>query len=572
MAIKSNIPIGELLVSEKVINQEQLDTSLKEQRKTGKSLCQIIIDLGFSTEEKVFSVLSSQLSIPYVRIKDRKIDKSVIEKVPAKIASHYKLMPIELSEKTLTVAVIDPTDVHMLDDIKLLLGFEIMPVLGGEKDILEAIRRYYGIGADTIERIMAESAPTEELKLPSPATQSVEELVEDASIIKFVNQIIQQAYYDRATDIHIEPYEDEMKVRYRIDGILYDATIPPTIKYFQSAIVSRIKIMANLNIAERRLPQDGRINIRVGDDELDLRVSILPTPYGESVGIRLLTTKMLYSLGELGLSQHDLKILAEMIKKPHGIIFVTGPTGSGKTTTLYACLSKINNKELKILTIEDPIEYLLKGITQIQVHPKIGLSFATGLRSMLRHDPDVMMVGEVRDLETAEITIRVALTGHLVFSTLHTNDAAGGITRLLDMGIEPYLVASSVECFIAQRLVRLVCPECKYPIKEKKEPLLELGINNIPDDAVVYEGRGCEACKFTGYRGRTAIYEFLVMNDEIREMVLARASADQIKKKAVKLGMRTLRQDGVDKVLKGLTTVSEVMRVTPQEELPLEEV
>ncbi len=572
MEIKDSILIGEMLIDEGLITPEQLDAGLKEQKKTGKFICQTFADLGFASEEKIFAVLSRKLGIPYVRVKDRVIDKVAIEKVPAKFASYYKLMPLELKGDKLTVVVTDPLDVHTLDDIKLLLNLEIHPVLGGEKDILEAIKKYYGIGADTIERIMAETAHPEELKLPTAATQDMEELVEDASIIKFVNQIIQQAYYDRATDIHIEPYEDEMKVRYRIDGILYDATIPPSIKYFQSAIVSRIKIMANLNIAERRLPHDGRIKVKAGDDELDLRVSILPTPFGESVVIRLLTNKMLLSLEDLGLSKPDLNILEEMIKKPHGIILVTGPTGSGKTTTLYACLSKINNKELKILTIEDPIEYRLKGITQIQVHPKIGLSFAMGLRSMLRHDPDVMMVGEVRDLETAEITIRVALTGHLVFSTIHTNDAAGAVARLLDMGIEPYLVASSVECLIAQRLVRTICPECKYPVKEKKEPLLELGVSNIPEDVVIYEGKGCEACKFTGYRGRTAIYEFIVLNEEIRELVLKRTSSDQIKKKAVKMGMRTLRQDGVDKVLKGLTTISEVLRVTPQEELPLEEI
>jgi len=570
MEIKDSILIGEMLIDEKVITPGQLEAGLKEQKKTGKFICQTIVDLGFAMEEKIFTVLSRQLGIPYVRIKDGVIAKAVIEKVPAKFASHYKLMPLELKGNKLTIIVTDPLDVHTLDDIKLLLSLDIHPVLGGEKDILEAIKKYYGIGADTIERIMAETAHPEELRLPTAVTQDVEELVEDASIIKFVNQIMQQAYYDRATDIHVEPYEDEMKVRYRIDGILYDAAIPPSIKYFQSAIVSRIKIMANLNIAERRLPQDGRIKVKVGDDDLDMRVSILPTPYGESVVIRLLSTKMLYSLADLGLSKPDLKILEEMIKKPHGIIFVTGPTGSGKTTTLYACLSKINNKELKILTIEDPIEYRLKGISQIQVHPKIGLTFANGLRSMLRHDPDVMMVGEVRDFETAEITIRVALTGHLVFSTIHTNDAAGAVTRLLDMGIEPYLVASSVECLIAQRLVRTICPECKYPVKGKKEALLGLGINDVPQDVIIYDGKGCEACKFTGYRGRTAIYEFLVMNDQIRELVLSRASADQIKKKAVKSGMRILRQDGVDKVLKGLTTVSEVMRVTPQEELPLE--
>ena len=566
--MKNNVPIGEMLVNEKVITPEQLEACLKEEKRSGKFICQIVVDLGFAAEEKVLPILSKHIGIPYIKVKDKEIDKSVIEKVPARFAIHYKLMPLQIEGDTLAIAVTDPLDVHTLDDIKLLLGYEIRPFLGGEKDILEAIKRYYGIGAETIESIMAETAGSDGMPAGAGSAKEAEELVEDASIIKFVNQIIQQAYYDRATDIHIEPFEDELKVRYRIDGILYDAAIPPTIKYFQSAIVSRIKIMSNLNIAEHRLPQDGRMNVKVGEEELDLRISILPTPYGESLGIRLLFTKMLYSLEELGLSEFDLKILNEMIKKPHGIILLTGPTGSGKTTTLYACLSKINNRELKILTIEDPIEYHLKGITQIQVYPKIGLSFANGLRSMLRHDPDVMMVGEIRDVETAEIAIRVALTGHLVFSTLHTNDAPGAMTRLLDMGIEPYLVASSVECVIAQRLVRLICPKCKRPVKDKKLILKELGITDAPEGAELYEGKGCESCKFTGYRGRTAIYEFLVLDEEIREMVLNHSSADQIRKKAVSLGMRALRGDGIEKVFRGLTTVSEIIRVTPKEDIP----
>ena len=566
--MKNNVSIGEMLVNEKVITPEQLEACLKEEKRSGKFICQIVVDLGFAAEEKVLPILSKHIGIPYIKVKDKEIDKSVIEKVPARFAIHYKLMPLQIEGDTLAIAVTDPLDVHTLDDIKLLLGYEIRPFLGGEKDILEAIKRYYGIGAETIESIMAETAGSDGMPAGAGSAKEAEELVEDASIIKFVNQIIQQAYYDRATDIHIEPFEDELKVRYRIDGILYDAAIPPTIKYFQSAIVSRIKIMSNLNIAEHRLPQDGRMNVKVGEEELDLRISILPTPYGESLGIRLLFTKMLYSLEELGLSEFDLKILNEMIKKPHGIILLTGPTGSGKTTTLYACLSKINNRELKILTIEDPIEYHLKGITQIQVYPKIGLSFANGLRSMLRHDPDVMMVGEIRDVETAEIAIRVALTGHLVFSTLHTNDAPGAMTRLLDMGIEPYLVASSVECVIAQRLVRLICPKCKRPVKDKKLILKELGITDAPEGAELYEGKGCESCKFTGYRGRTAIYEFLVLDEEIREMVLNHSSADQIRKKAVSLGMRALRGDGIEKVFRGLTTVSEIISVTPKEDIP----
>ena len=516
--MKNNVPIGEMLVNEKVITPEQLEVCLKEEKRSGRFICHIVVDLGFAAEDKVLPVLSKHIGIPYIKVKDKEIDKSVIEKVPARFAIHYKLMPLQIEGDARAIAVTDPLDVHTLDDVKLLLGYEIRPFLGGEKDILEAIKRYYGIGAETIESIMAETAGSDGTPAGAIPAKEAEELVEDASIIKFVNQIIQQAYYDRATDIHIEPYEDELKVRYRIDGILYDAAIPPTIKYFQSAIVSRIKIMSNLNIAEHRLPQDGRMKAKVGQEELDLRISILPTPYGESVGIRLLFTKMLYSLEELGLSEFDLKILNEMIKKPHGIILLTGPTGSGKTTTLYACLSKINNRELKILTIEDPIEYHLKGITQIQVYPKVGLSFANGLRSMLRHDPDVMMVGEIRDVETAEIAIRVALTGHLVFSTLHTNDAPGAMTRLLDMGIEPFLVASSVECVIAQRLVRLICPKCKRPVKDKKLILKELAVNDAPEGAELYEGKGCESCKFTGYRGRTAIYELLVMSEEIREM------------------------------------------------------
>lgn len=568
MAVKDSILIGQMLIDEKVITPEQLEMCLKEKKKSGRFICQIIVDLGFASEDKVLTVLSRQLGIPYVRLKDRKIAKSVVEKVPARFAIHYKLMPIEEKDGILSIIVTDPIDARALDDIKLILGYEVQPLLGGEKDILEAIKKYYGIGAETIESIMAETAGSGEASLAAVAEAESEELVEDASIIKFVNQIIQQAYHDRATDIHIEPYEDELKVRYRIDGILYDAAIPPNLKYFQSAIISRIKIMSNLNIAEHRLPQDGRMKIKVAREDLDLRVSILPTPYGESVGIRLLFTNMLYNLEELGLSEFDLKILNEMIKKPHGIILLTGPTGSGKTTTLYACLSKINNRELKILTIEDPIEYHLKGITQIQVHPKVNLTFANGLRSMLRHDPDVMMVGEIRDIETAEIAIRVALTGHLVFSTLHTNDAAGATTRLLDMGIEPYLVASSVECIIAQRLVRLICPKCKRPVKDAKVILHELDMKDVPKDAEIYEGKGCESCKFTGYRGRTAIHEFLVLNEEIREMVLNHKSANQIRRKAVSLGMRTLRNDGIEKIFKGLTTPGEVMRVTPKEDIP----
>lgn len=565
MVIKKTELLGEMLVARGLITVDQLEMALSESEKTGEFIGTTLVRQGFLRDEELLPVVSEQLNIEYVRLKQIKIDQSVIEKVPAKFACHYKLMPLRKEDNILVVAVTDPLDIHTLDDIKLLLSCNVKPVLASEKDILESIRNYYGIGADTIEKMMMESGAAKEASISLEETRDIEEPTEDATIINFVNQLLLQAYNDRATDIHIEPYEDELKVRYRIDGILYDASIPPSIKHFQPAIVSRIKIMSSLNIAERRLPQDGRMKVKVKGEDLDLRISVLPTAHGESVDIRLLPTKMLFDLKSLGLFPHDLKIIESMIKRPHGIIFVTGPTGSGKTTTLYACLNKLNTKDKKIITIEDPIEYRIKGVTQIQVLPKIGLDFATGLRSMLRHDPDIMMVGEARDYETVEITIRAALTGHLVFSTLHTNDAPGAVTRLLDMGVEPFLASSSVNCIVAQRLVRLVCPKCKHKIKLDKNTEKELGIPlSKSSGKMFYEGKGCESCKHTGYKGRTAIYEMLIVTDPIKDMILNRASADEIRKKAVALGMRTLRTDGWEKVLKGLTTPSEVLRVTQE--------
>ena len=566
--MKKRTLLGEMLVQKGLISSEQLDAALAEQKKTADFLGTILIKLGFLKDEQLLPVLSEQLGIEYVRISQVKIDPEVIKQVPAKFACHYKLIPLKKKDNTLTLAISDPLNVQTLDDLHLLLRVDVDPVLASEKDILQAIRKYYGVGADTIEKMWLKPSPLQGLETFRVSVEDLESLAEDASIIRFVNQIIMQAVTDRATDIHIEPFEDQLRIRYRIDGILYDASVPANIKYFHSAIVSRIKIMSNLDIAERRLPQDGRILVRLGGKDLDLRISILPTPYGESVDIRILIPAMLYSLEDLGLLKTDLEILESLIKRPHGIIFVTGPTGSGKTTSLYACLAKINDAKRKIITIEDPIEYQIEGITQIQIQPKIGLSFVQGLRSMLRHDPDVMMVGEVRDTETAEITIRVALTGHLVFSTLHTNDAAGGVARLLDIGIEPYLVASSVECFVAQRLVRLICPRCKREVKLKEEAWREFQLAQKEDISGVkfFAGKGCEYCKFTGYRGRTGIYEFLPVNDQIRELILKRASANAIRKKAVELGMHALRQDGWEKVKQGLTTLSEVIRVTQQEQ------
>ena len=568
MPYKETDLIGQLLIQKGLITVEVLERALAQQEHSQERLGDILIKLGLISDDDFYRILSQQSGVEYVKIKDIKIDPLIIEKIPAKFACHYELIPIDITDNTITVAMANPLDIHTIDDIRLLLKKDIKAVLASRKEILEAIKRYYGVGAETIENMAPEAGGERITSSQSQETQDVGGSEEDASIIKFVNQILLEAYRDRATDVHIEPYENELSVRYRVDGVLHETKVPASIKNFQSAIISRIKIMANLDIAERRLPQDGRMKIRIGAEEVDLRVSILPTPFGESVVIRILSTNIRFGLENLGLLKKDLVILERMIKMPHGIIFVTGPTGSGKTTTLYASLSNINTKDKKIITIEDPIEYQLQGITQIQVQPKIDLTFANALRSMLRHDPDVMMVGEVRDYETAEITIRVALTGHLVFSTIHTNDAAGGVTRLIDMGVEPFLVASAVECFIAQRLVRVICTKCKHEIKPDKELLKELGVSGLNLSKIkIYEGKGCDACRFTGYKGRTAIYEFLEMSEPIRELVLKRSSSDQVKKKAIELGMRTLRQDGWEKIRMGITTPSEVVRVTQQEEL-----
>ncbi|MDO8662636.1 MAG: ATPase, T2SS/T4P/T4SS family [Candidatus Omnitrophota bacterium] len=570
MAIPSrdNLLIGQILIDQGVITPEQLEKALFEQKNSGGPICTTLVKLGFTSEEKAFTLLARQLNIPYVRLKNKEINPETIQKVTAKFASHYKIIPIELQDKTLVIAMADPLDIRTLDDLRLLLGLEVRGVLASEIEILEAIRKYYGVGAETIERIISEKTSLSELKDTAEKTEDLEALAEDASIIKFVNQVLSEAIKDRATDIHLEPFGNELRARFRIDGVLYEINIPETIKYFQPAIVSRIKIMAKLNIAERRLPQDGRIKVRVRDQELDLRVSIIPSAYGEGVHIRILSGNLFLELEKLGLMEDDLQIIERMIKKAHGVIFVTGPTGSGKSTTLYASLARINSPAIKIITIEDPIEYQLRGVNQIQVMPKIGLDFAMGLRHILRHDPDVIMVGEVRDYETAEIAIRSALTGHLVFSTLHTNDAAGAVTRLLDMGIEPFLVSSSLECLIAQRLVRTICPKCKVPVKSKAEILAQMADIKFDADKVnLYEGKGCEYCRFTGYRGRTAIYEILTITEPIRELILTHASSQQIKQKAVAGGMRTLRYDGLRKVLAGITTLTEVMRVTQQEEL-----
>ncbi len=559
-------PLGQLLVNEKIITSQQLHTALEEQKKTKELLGVTLVRLGFVDEESIYlPVLAAQLGVSFVNLRTAVISPQALAKIPAKVAEHYQAMPVSWQENVLTVAVNRPLDVRLLDDLSVVCRTKVKPVLASTKEILDAIRKYYGVGADTIEQMMQTASFKEKAQEP---IETVETLDSEASIAKFINQILLEAQQKQATDIHIEPFESELKIRYRIDGVLYDAKAPSNIKHFKDAISSRIKVLSNLNIAEKRLPQDGRFKLQTSGVDLDLRVSFLPTPFGESIVIRLLSSSKLYRLSDLGLPAAEEKILDDLVQKPHGIIFLTGPTGSGKTTTLYSCLSRVNTIDKKIITIEDPVEYQLKGVTQIQVNPRIGLTFAAGLRSMLRHDPDVMMVGEVRDTETAEITIQVALTGHLVFSTLHTNDAASAVARLVDMGVEPYLVSSSVLCFIAQRLVRLLCPHCKVPAVVTEDVIKEFGLNRSDiENLKIYEAKGCETCGLTGYQGRQAIFEFLVLTEDIRTLILQKSSSTQIKNKAVQIGMRTLRQSGWEKVQRGLTSPSEVIRVTQEEDI-----
>ncbi len=559
----------EALIKKNLVTSEKLEEAQSEQQKSGEPLGQVLLRKGLIREEDLTRVLAEQYSIPFIRFGKFLIAKEVLEKVPAKLAVYFKIVPIRAGTDVLTVAISDPKDIRVLDDIRMALKakYRIEAVLATPTDIANAIKKYYGLGAETVEGILEHSDEKGRTE-PAPEAQieNIEEMAGDASIVKLVNQVLVEAWRKRATDIHIEPYRSKLQLRYRVDGMLYPAEMPEHIRKFLPAIISRIKIMSNLNIVERRLPQDGRATVKVGDQKMDLRISVLPTPHGESVVIRILPTSMLLRLEDLGIDADHQKILTELIQKPYGIIFVTGPTGAGKSTTLYTSLAQINTPERKIITIEDPVEYEMEGITQIQVMPQIGLTFAQGLRSMLRHDPDVMMVGEVRDFETAELAVRIALTGHLVFSTLHTNDAASAVTRLLDMGIDPFLIVSSVECFIAQRLIRLICEKCKREDKRELSEELRKEIANFqkikPEDLKIWIGEGCEQCNFSGYKSRTGIHEFLLLNHTVKELILKKASADELKQAAIQHGMLTLRQAGWAKVGRKLTTIDEILRVT----------
>ncbi len=516
-------------------------------------------------EDQFLQTLADQLDWQFVDLRKVNISAEVRKRISTKVAFQYTVIPVREDPGSLQVAVSNPFDSGLLNAVQYDAGGPVEFALAPKLEIEKALKKYYGVGAETLDELEDDDEPIE---LHISEDKEITEGDQEASVIKFVNQIIWEAFQDRATDIHFEPEEDDLRIRYRVDGILHQAPMPPQLKRFQSALISRIKVMSGMDIAEKRLPQDGRINVRIKGEELDIRVSTVPTVYGESVSLRLLTRgKIFLSLDKLGFQQVDEEALRDIIVKPHGIMLVTGPTGSGKSTSLYAFLSSINSVQKRIITIEEPVEYELKGINQIAVRSDIGLTFAMGLRHILRQDPNVVMVGEIRDMETAEIAIRASLTGHLVFSTLHTNDAPSAFTRLIDMGIEPFLVASSVEAVMAQRLVRTICEHCKTEQKVEADYLRKIG---FPEEEIgsakFYYGPGCEECRQLGYQGRLAIYELLVMNEAIRPLILSRAAASTISQRAIELGMRTLRIDGWQKVKAGITTIEEVLRVTQSEE------
>lgn len=556
------------LQREGVIDEQSWQACLDAELATGETLDRLLKEQAGIPEEQVLVAFHKVLGIPYYQsLTQFEVPGEFIKAVPAQFARGTNQVAIGRAGEAYLVATSEPLQVQGMDELATMLQAEIDPVLAPRSEIAQLISRGYQRTADGVDEMLAGLDPDDELfgaNIDFDGAEDVLDIANKAPIIRLVNTIFFEAHKMRASDIHFQPFEDKLQVRYRIDGVLYDLKTVP--KRVQEAVTSRIKVMGRMDIAERRLPQDGRCTIRVGDGEIDMRISSVPTANGERIVLRLLdkTTKV-YSLEEIGLSEENYKLVNKFIHYSHGIVLVTGPTGSGKTTTLYASLSKINSTEKNVLTIEDPIEYHLGGISQVQVSNKKGLTFAAGLRSFLRQDPDVMMVGEIRDEETARIAIQAALTGHLVFSTVHTNDSASTVTRLVDIGIEPYLVASSVVCVIAQRLLRLICPDCKTDYRPTEEELHEIGLT--ADDlsgtkGVLHKGRGCQRCYDTGYTGRTAIYEVLTMSDGIRAHVLAHDSATQVKRTAIGQGMKTLRQDGLRKVLEGATTIEEVMRVT----------
>lgn len=555
--------LGEMLIAEGIITRGQLERTLAEQKLHGGRLGVILRNLGYVTEESIIKVLGKQMGIPHMLLDNVIVEPDIAKMIPETVARRYQAIPLYKKENVITVAMVDPLNVFAIDDIRRITGSDIQTVVSTERDILKAIDRFYSVSSSMHEAIkdFASQAAAEEGIEERPIALEAK-AADETPVIKLVNMMITQAVRDGASDIHVEPDEKATRIRYRVDGILHEVMTPP--KHLQSGISSRIKILSSLDISEKRVPQDGRFNMNVGEKSLDIRVSTLPTIFGEKVVMRILDKgSILPGLEEIGFSTAGLTKFKRMITKPYGFILVSGPTGSGKTTTLYSALNTINSMEKNIITIEDPVEYQLNIVNQVQVNPKAGVTFATGLRSILRQDPDIIMVGEVRDKETAVIAIQAALTGHLVFSTLHTNDAPGAIARLVDMGIEPFLIASSLMVVVGQRLVRKVCQKCKRAYKPTAELLKELEISETSDITFV-EGAGCSDCRGTGYSGRIALFEVLLIDEAIRNLIIAKASTTTIRAAAFKTGFTGLREEGLDKAIKGITTLEEVLRVTQE--------
>lgn len=550
--------LGEILVEEGLISPEDLARAHAEQERLGRSLGRVLIDLGLVKEADLVAALASKIGLEFVDLNDHPVDPSATALVPEQVARRYHALPIGFEDDKLVVAMSDPANVFALDDIRTITRMEIKPVVATATDIEQAIRKY-GQFDKSVEDIATEAASAAEDEID---LSDVRAAVEEAPIVKLVNLLISQAVADRASDIHIEPTERDIRIRYRIDGVLHEVMRSP--KNIQSGLISRLKIMADINIAERRVPQDGRVGLMVGGKSVDLRVATLPTVYGEKIVIRILDkSNALLRLEDLGFLDHSYERYEHSFRKPYGTVLVTGPTGSGKSTTLYATLNIINDVSRNIITVEDPVEYRISGISQIQVNNKAGMTFAAALRSILRADPDIVLIGEVRDRETALIAMEAALTGHLVLSTLHTNDSPSAITRLVEMGIEPYLVASAVDCVVAQRLARKLCERCKQEYEPTKAELEEAGYSEAARKEIkkLYRPGGCQNCGKTGYRGRVGLYEVMTMSEEIERLAVVRSSSEEIKKVAVEQGMSTLKDDGLEKAKMGLTSLEEIFRV-----------
>jgi len=558
VVVRRQREIIDLLLKDGLITQEMLEKAREEVKRIGLTMERALEKLGFIDSEDIVKVRANALGLPYVDLSDYIVDAELVKLIPEHVAKKYKVVPLFKIGDSLTVGMVDPQDIVALDQIRRISQMAMVdPVFVSEKGIQRVLDFYYQVTGSIEETIRT----IDKDKIKEVERKGLEEVAEEAPIVKLVNMIIAQAVKDKASDIHFEPEDDNLRIRSRIDGFLQEVTTLP--KKLQNAIISRIKILSKMDIAETRRPQDGRIWLKVENRDLDIRVSTFPTVHGENIVMRLLDkSTVLLGLKKLGLLENEIQIFEKLIRRPNGIILVTGPTGSGKTSTLYTALSTISSMEKNIITIEDPVEYELSLVRQTEVNPKAGITFANGLRSILRQDPDIIMVGEIRDKETADVAIQAALTGHLVFSTLHTNDASSSLTRLLDMGIEPFLISSSVIGVVAQRLVRLICDKCKESYTPENHLLKDL---KLPSGTQLYRGRGCGFCRGSGLSGRTAIFEILVIGEEIRQLIDAKQSADVIKKKAIELGMRTLRDDGLFKVQQGLTTPHEVLRVTEVE-------